>query len=298
MPSLKRKTTAEKAAAMVIEACIEEIETGLRMTVESDDPEGPHTLRIGLRRLRVALSFFRPAIDSHASRRLAEDARWLGREIGKVRDLEVARDLLAPLGADADKTEPNVVAEALSAAAAAERDTLRHLLSSDRITGFLRGLKAFVTHRGWLVRPDFEQTERLAGRLGSLADRSLGHRWRKAVEAADGMAGPSVEERHEFRKELKKLRYSVEFMSPVLPNDTTARFLKRLRKLQGDFGHANDIAVAARVVDRLVEDGVLAHGQTAGIRATLDEMGTRAARDLDLAQKHWRRLEQASKPWE
>lgn len=297
MPRLKRKTTAEQAAAMVIEQCIEGIGAGRRVTVESDDPEGPHQLRIGLRRLRVALSFFRPAIDSHAARRLAQEAKWLGREVGKVRDLEVARDLVASALAAHEDVDGDVVSGALSAVAAAERDALRALLSSDRIEGFMRSLEAFVTHRGWLVRPDFAQTERLARRLDALSGESLARRWRKASAAAAGMPDHSVDQRHEFRKELKKLRYSVEFVLPLLPKDDATRFLKRLKKLQAEFGHANDLAVVRRVLDCLGRSDIVTGGELDRIGSALDDLETQAEHDLALVQRHWRKLEAVTKPW-
>ena len=41
------------------------------VVIDTSDPEGPHQLRIGLRRLRTALRAFRPAIDSPDLRQLA-----------------------------------------------------------------------------------------------------------------------------------------------------------------------------------------------------------------------------------
>jgi triphosphatase len=55
----------------------------------SDDPEGPHQLRIGLRRLRTALRAFRPLIDLPATRDLNKHARSLAGIIGELRDADV-----------------------------------------------------------------------------------------------------------------------------------------------------------------------------------------------------------------
>ena len=51
-----------------------------------------------------------------------------------------------------------------------------------------------------------------------------------------------AEHRHELRKELKKLRYAVEFLAPLYPDKRIEPFLKRLKKLQDVFGELNDAA--------------------------------------------------------
>ena len=52
----------------------------------------------------------------------------------------------------------------------------------------------------------------------------------------------TVEQRHELRKELKKLRYAVEFFAPLYPAKRVDPFLKHLKKLQTVFGDLNDAA--------------------------------------------------------
>ena len=52
----------------------------------------------------------------------------------------------------------------------------------------------------------------------------------------------NVDQRHELRKELKKLRYAAEFLSPLFPAKRVDPFLKRLKKLQTVFGDLNDAA--------------------------------------------------------
>jgi triphosphatase len=72
----------------------------------SADTEGPHQLRIGLRRLRMALNAFRLAIDDDALRQLEQDAKHFFRRVGELRDLDVlTAEIAGPLalrGGDRD----------------------------------------------------------------------------------------------------------------------------------------------------------------------------------------------------
>jgi CHAD domain-containing protein len=108
-------------------------------------------------------------------------------------------------------------------------------------------LVRFVETRGWLVPSDFEQTARLAGSVAELATASLDKAWKKTRKRARDIESLDAEHRHELRKQLKKLRYAVEFFAPLYSTKRVETFLKRLKKLQDVFGELND-AVTVRAM--------------------------------------------------
>ena len=110
------------------------------------------------------------------------------------------------------------------------------------VQAFLIGLARFVETRGWLVAQDFGQTERLAAPVSELAEGALSKRWKKVGKRAHGLETLDADQRHELRKQLKKLRYVIEFLSPLFPTKRVERFAKRLKKLQTVFGELNDAA--------------------------------------------------------
>ncbi len=299
MYRLKAKLTAEKGAVIVLRGCEAQIAKGIRTTLETDDPEGPHQLRIGLRRLRVALSFFRSAIDSHASRQLAQAAKSLAREAGRTRDLDVSHHLVATTLGDAEaaKQPAAAVIAALSSSAKEDRDRLRTILAGERGTSFFSALEMFIARRGWLVRVDIDQTERLAEKLGRLSRRSLEHRWEEAVKAAKGLSHHSVEERHDFRKELKKLRYAVEIAQPILRAKDAKKFLKRLKRLQDAYGLANDVAVVRRSLDFLVERDTVDAVSLDAVWPTFLVLEGAKSDELERAKTHWSALKVIRRPW-
>ena len=69
---------AEQAARDILRECLDQIATNMVVVRELADPEGPHQLRVGLRRLRSASSVFSQVLQSPEISRLNEEARWLG----------------------------------------------------------------------------------------------------------------------------------------------------------------------------------------------------------------------------
>lgn len=297
---MKRSHTSEQGAAVCLAACRDAIEAGLSTTLGSDDPEGPHQFRVGLRRLRVALALFRPAIGGPAADRLSEEAKWLGREVGLTRDLDVVLDeVLAPaLGEGNTSGHDHPLLAALRSAASVERDRLRRLLGEARARRFLNSLRSFVAHRGWLLPDDLDQTVRLARPLGELADAALRHRWKRASQRALNLPRQSAAERHEFRKELKKLRYSVDFLAPLYRKRDMSAFLKRLKELQTLFGDLNDAAVATRILRGETRELEADAEALAALRRVTEDLDARSEAKFRKAEALWQRLRASRRPWD
>lgn len=255
--ALDRAQIAEQAARDVLRECLEQIATNVVVIRKLDDPEGPHQLRIGLRRLRSAFSACVSVLKSPEMTRLNMEARWLGQEVGRLRDIDVVANDIVRREAEAHVDEPGLppLADALSQQAGRQRDHLRKLLPEARVQAFLIDLARFVEARGWLVPQDFGQTERLAAPVVELAGKALSKRWKKVSKRAHGLETLTVEQRHDLRKELKTLRYTVEFFSPLYPAKRVEQFLKQLKKLQAVCGDLNDAAMV-----RAMLTGAEAHG--------------------------------------
>lgn len=72
------------------------------------------------------------------------------------------------------------------------------------------------------------------------------------MKAGKGLKEQSPEQRHEVRIKLKKLRYTVDFLGNLYTRATSRQFLKRLQKLQDQFGHLNDVAQTLHLVETLM----------------------------------------------
>ncbi len=298
--ALSPDQTAESAARDVLRECLDQIAANADAVRASDAVEGPHQLRIGLRRLRAAFDIFAPVIGGPAFDHLKREARWLGGEAGRLRDLDVAvHDLLRPEAA-AHPTEPGFarLADLLERTGAAQRTSTRTTLSGPRAQAFLLDLARFTEARGWLDPGDIDQSLRLARPLSDVALEALGAHWARTMRRARGIDTLSVEARHDLRKTLKGLRYAVEFLSPVLDDKPTRQFVKRLRVLQDLFGDLNDLAMAGELLSGPEAPGAddpqvqRAVGWILGGRTVRAEIAWGHARAL------WHDLRDTARPWE
>jgi CHAD domain-containing protein len=137
----------------------------------------------------------------------------------------------------------------------------------------------------------------LAAPVKAFARHALNKRWKKVGKHAHGLETLTAEQRHKLRKELKKLRYGVEFFSSLFPAKRVDPFLKRLKKLQTVFGDLND-AVTIRAILKAADipntgDPPAQHaiGWMIGASQARAEFGWTNAKAL------WRDLEQTRLFW-
>lgn len=291
--------TAEMAARETLAECFGQITENLCVVAGSDDPEGPHQLRIGLRRLRSAFLLFRPAIESETIAHLDTEARWLSHEAGVLRDLDVvALDILGPEMA-APGADPGFAAllETVNRRRATTRMMLRHTAKSPRLHKFLFDLAEVSAARLWLDPGDYAQTGRLGQPIGMAARAALDLRFDKSARRAKGIDHLGVDARHALRRELKKLRYACEFLAPLYPEKSVKPFVKRLKVLQEILGHLNDAAMAEAL---FYDPHGPAMGSFEAARAAGRIVGVRSERaraSWEHAKAAWKALRAAEKFW-
>ena len=166
-----------------------------------------------------------------------------------------------------------------------------------RVQAFLIDLARFVETRGWLVPQDFGQTGRLAAPVGELAGLALNKRWKKVGKPARKLETLTVEQRHELRKELKKLRYAVEFFSSLYSAKRVDPFLKRLKKLQTVFGDLNDAATVKAMLTGAEVRGTADPGAQRAIGWVIGASQARAEFGWAGAKALWRDLKQTRLFW-
>ncbi|MCO5160992.1 MAG: CHAD domain-containing protein [Mesorhizobium sp.] len=289
----------EAAARDIMRECADQICVNMDVVRDTDDMEGPHQLRIGLRRLRSWFSIFQRVVRSAELGRLAGEAAWLAGEVGRLRDMEVAgHDIV---GAEAarypDESSLAALADLIARHSADERARLLPLLEGSRVQAFELDLIRFVETSGWVEETDLDQSRRLSAPVSAFADEALGRRWKKTRKRARGLRKLGTGERHELRKELKKLRYAFDFFGSLYDPKRMARLSRRLKALQDVFGEVNDAAM----VRRLLADPAFAAlddprlQRAAGWILAVTQL--RAETTWTEAARLWRRLRDSRRFW-
>jgi inorganic triphosphatase YgiF len=239
LPEFARDSCAGDALLKAVATAVEQILHNWQVVLDSPDPEGPHQMRVGLRRLRSLLQVFKPVVKKAELPDFAGRSRNLSDLVSRLREADVLIDgLIGPLDAEGGKHTPvkpliNVMSTARETARADLRSTLgapEQMQAQLEIALLPAFLAESVADTRAAQRP-----------MKKLARKALAKSWRKVEERAVGIDRLTEEERHELRKRLKMLRYAVEFVSPLYPEKKVARFLTRLEHLQDLFGYMNDV---------------------------------------------------------
>jgi triphosphatase len=254
LPKLKKSSNRAAALAAILQTVTGQILHNWLVVLESGDPEAAHQLRVGLRRLRTALKAFEPVIKRGSLFDMEDRLRDLAHLVGELRDADVqAIDIVKPVQ---DHRDWSVAVEPLLELLAKRRDETRM-----RVRQALQGkdllklrlqialLPALVARRS----PELKRKAKLPVR--DLARDALKKMWRKVVKRARKVDQLNIEERHALRKDLKALRYAVEFFSGLFPAKKVKQFSAKLEELQDLFGYMNDVAGAQRLAQALTKNG-------------------------------------------
>ncbi len=292
--------SAEDAFRATLSHCLRHIARNTGAVVEAHDPEGVHQMRVGLRRLRAALSAFGDAFRVPALEELRERAKTLADIFGDTRELDVfALELLAPVEEATKQPGVPQLRLALEELRRESWSRATDLVRSDDFTGFLLDLASAIEARVWRESASAEQLTELLRSAHSLGAEALDKALKKACKRARHLSTLNTEERHRLRIALKKLRYASEFFAPLFPAKTVAAFLARLSKLQDLFGALNDAATTENILRRITEHA----GERAG--PELSEAASfvdgwhqsRVSPTWEKAKKRWKRFIKTKPFW-
>jgi inorganic triphosphatase YgiF len=297
---LEAEATLEDALIAILSQCLAHFTANADCAGEGVDPEGVHQMRIGVRRARAALSVFAPLLPRERVHQFRSELRWLGRELGAARDLDVfTREILSEV---ADHRAGDRALARLHEEAERMRvecyEVIRECVRSPRYARLVLELGGWIAARDWRDQPLDEESARLFAPARDFADALFERRYRKVARLAGELAA-SDEARHAVRIELKKFRYAGEFFRDLYPGRGAKRFLRRAARVQNALGRMNDIAMIERTLDALLErlgtERTGAHERAVGfVEGFSAQLAAGALRETGEA---WERLGRARPFW-
>lgn len=250
---LSPEITVEQALAGIVRHCIGHMVANEAVALEGVESEGVHQMRVALRRLRSALSLFKPFLPPEQLDRLVAEVKWLAGSLGAARDWDVfLEELLVPV-LQAFPGDAGLAALEEAAGECRRRGYagVRAAVDSPRYTALLLTLGAWVDGRGWRDQPVSEHSAMLLQPVLDMADRMLSKRHRQARRRGRGFARLAAADRHQLRIALKKLRYAAEFFRSLYDPKPVRRYLDDLAALQDTLGHLQDVATVTKLVGQV-----------------------------------------------
>lgn len=257
--ALPVKVSEGDAFRTVAQACLRHYRLNEIVLLERRDADALHQARIALRRLRSALSLFRPTVRGKDYPDLREEIAWLAGQFGDARNLDVL--LAGEEGLRAAKT----VHERLLKARGRAYDRVEAALGSPRVRALMLNLSLWIEAGAWRFR------DRAKRNLATLAIEQLDRQWRRVKRSGARLGKTDADDRHRLRLDVKKLRYSAEFLAGLSAKKPKLarreKFVAALKDLQESLGDLNDADAAETITTRLDE----------GLRGNAERLRRRAA---------------------
>ena len=242
---LHKKMSPEEAFRITLSDCLAQMTANAATLRAGRSVEGLHQLRVGFRRLEVALGAFAREFEKHWLEELRSRAKILSSRLGPARDLDVF------VGERLDRTaEPGD--RALLAPLRARADDKRDLAwkqASECVSGadfalFLDDVAGLAQSRLPLAHDS---------RLPRVAARILARQGKRAVKRGRAAKSRDEGDLHRLRIALKKLRYTAEFFASLYPKKKVKRYIGKVRRLQEHLGEINDIAHVRTTLSALLQ---------------------------------------------
>jgi triphosphatase len=213
-------------------------------TRSGEDPEDLHKMRVATRRMRAAWRVFDGAYRPKVQRRYVKELRSIARVLGDVRDIDVLLEDLDRYIAGLPAPGREAV-DPLRAAWRRQREVARERMISKLDS---RAYREFVDdYLDFTESPGAAEVMTPLGRPSLVRD-TAGSRILAAYEHVRAydtiITWADVPTLHAIRIESKRLRYTMEYFSEVMPV-TSRKLIAQVTEMQDHLGLMNDADVAA-----------------------------------------------------
>jgi CHAD domain-containing protein len=286
---LDSEVPGDEALRIILFEALAQVTANVPVVIETGASEGLHQLRVGLRRLRTALTLTGSPVLGELNAR----AKQFINLVGPARDFDVFLDELfhpavtelgSRLGFDI------LAARAMLARDAAWQTAIAQIASAE-FRQFGDDIAAAARSALW---PE-------AATAGTIAPVLLGAALKRAKKRGRHFRVLTAPDRHRLRIALKKLRYSAEFFVALYPKAAVKEWLEPLKDLQDMLGHLNDVAQVRGAVGRLL----LEEAQSASVQADLSHAAgllqgyhhARSERYVGKTHKRWKSFRDTEPFW-
>ena len=239
---LAPEMTAADGFQAIAAACLRQFRLNEMLVKATRDPAALHQARVGLRRLRSAITMFRAMLRDDRRDAIAEGLRSIGGQLSLARALDV---LIAGTSDDALRAQliPHHI-NAYDAAIAA--------LDAPACHGLMLDLAEWITVGPWRMAPADPAlcTAPLPGAAAAALDR-----FRRRIKQAGPLEDLDDDGRHRVRIAAKKLRYASEYFGPLFKGRKAGRrhdaISSALDRLQDRLGKLNDLAAVPALLRQI-----------------------------------------------
>jgi inorganic triphosphatase YgiF len=239
VPISDQQTPVEAFRSIAL-GCLEHFQRNEKGLLTGGDSEFIHQARVALRRLRSAIKLFAPVLPPEFVAAYGQTWQTLAGALGDTRNWDVfLEETLPPIAAAfPDNRDIKRLRKAAQRRASSSRKSVIGLLAVKEYPRLLLEFTAAV----------YTLSDTLPMPIKDFAQQQIRNHGRKARRMANRHAELTPEERHKMRIAFKKLRYTLEFFTPLLPQRRLRPYLAALSQLQDELGLINDHITAETLI--------------------------------------------------
>lgn len=289
----------------IVRACIRQFRLNEPFIAE-EAPEFLHQARVAMRRLRSALSLFKPVVADQQMERLTERLRDVSRDLGDARNLDVYLAALVhaePGHAPADAGEA-ALGEQMRRKRTEAYARLATTLNAPAFRILMLDLLEWVEAGFWLVGADPFKRLLREQPIRIFAADVLDRGRRQVKRKGRHLDTLDPDARHRVRIAAKKLRYAAEFFAALAHKTDRRRherFIAAMEDLQAVLGKLNDIKTSHALIEGVAspvdEARPLDPAATLATERVTAEQDARTAKLLDEAVAAHRAFRDAKRFW-
>jgi CHAD domain-containing protein len=239
---LQDHTPLSMAFATVITHCTNLIVVSTAILRANEDSDALHQLRVGLRRLRTALTAFRDGLQAGPLAKLKSELRWLQDETTSTRDWQVCvGESLSRIAASVRSPDLPVLTTLALAQLDVAEERCRKLLDNPRFHAFLLLLQEWKRHPEQCFLAEGEALRPYVHRVLTKARKQLKRLYMRLSEL-------DVAELHGLRIRVKRLRYMTELFETLGRRKAVHRYVGELKQLQHHLGAIHDAVIAQDLI--------------------------------------------------
>jgi triphosphatase len=251
--ALSNGMTTRETFKRICRACLQQIVANEPALLRGDG-EGVHQMRVGIRRLRAAISLFTALLRDPETEKIKDELKWLTGELGPAREFEVLINrVVKPVRERKSKWDGMAsLSKEFAERRAAALAQAHAAVGSERFRMLALDIAAWLEF-GPRIKPE-DDLIRDRGNLSieQFASEQLAQRWRKIRKKHKSFVDLDASQRHKLRIQAKKLRYAAEFFGDLFPGKQAirlrAKFLAALERVQDCLGDLNDITVHENII--------------------------------------------------
>ena len=257
--AIEDDATSEDAFRAIGMSCLRQVAAN-DAAVRALGSEGVHQMRVGLRRLRAAISIFSDLVDGKDTTKIKHELIWLTRRLAAARDLDVfiVESVKSLKKMRLEKNDLQALRDSLEARRREAFENARQAVNSPRYRKLIADTHTWLEAGNWTSIQDEAARSRRERPVEALATKTLTRLNKKVTRKAERLEHLDATKRHKLRIAIKKLRYSVEFFASLFRGDKAVKrrggYKKSLKKLQDGLGKLNDITVHQKLAATLMRD--------------------------------------------